>query len=269
MVRRQVLSTQSRLHAYYAVVAGLLILPGLPLFENLLLGPTGYFVAADRAATNGDFAPLLIWIAAHTTLNAVFHIVELLPFMFLVPFPRTVRQQLDGARPRSSLIFATAGQVGVILYAVALAIGIPAATTLAEGYARTLGTPRETQYLASFGNLLAIQNLVAQVAGALFLVIWLVAVSIRGARLARIPRALTLFGLGEAALLAVSAVQYLAQPMVSQTALSGLSLLLFAVWVVLFGLQVTRLPVPGGETGTSIAGASRDSDADDRQSTAR
>src|SRR5689334_25344318 len=76
-----------RLRGIYAVIAGVLIVLGIPLFESAFLAPVGYVTAADAAAHHGDFAPLLAWIATYPGPDLAFHIVEIVPFLLALALP--------------------------------------------------------------------------------------------------------------------------------------------------------------------------------------
>lgn len=257
-----------RLRGIYAVVAGALIVLGVPLFESAFLAPVGYVTAADAAAQRGDFAPLLAWIATYPGPDLAFHIVEIVPFLLALALPLTLWRVLrpapvgaGGRRPPAVYV----GAAGFACYALATAIGTVTSLRAASAYAAGSHTSAVNGFVFAFGA----QNLLSHVAGGLLLAVFLALAGIASIRSPsrRIPPLLGIFGLLTALLLAITALLFLAGPAQVEVGTGTLSFAALAFWLAGVGITLARLktlptpPMPASQTDATAGGdsASRDS----------
>jgi Domain of unknown function (DUF4386) len=228
-----------KLRGLYAIVAGLFLLVGIPLFEGAVLVPAGYFTAIEQVAGSGGFAPLLAWASQHAGLDLTFHIVELVPFLLVVGLPGSLRRALW---PRDSWIgrvAALCGMAGFGLYGLAVVIGAFATRSAADTFAS--GTQFQAQTAAGYASQYAFQTLISHVLGGLLVGLCLLLVGARIVRTRLLPRWLGFASIVPAGFLAITAVQFLAAPTQVETATSSLTFALLALWLIAMGVCVARL----------------------------
>src|SRR5215467_879711 len=115
---------RTRLRGIYAMVAGAMLLIGVPALESVSLAASGYLTAVDATARGGSFEPLLAWIAANSGLDGGFRLFELVPFLLAVTLPGTLAHVLWPAPSVGSRVTLWAGRIGFAAYAVAIIMGI-------------------------------------------------------------------------------------------------------------------------------------------------
>ncbi len=257
-----------RLRGIYAVIAGALIVIGIPLFESAFLAPVGYVTAADAAAQHGDFAPLLAWIATYPGPDLAFHIVEIVPFLLALALPLTLWRVLrpvgadgrGGRRPIAVYV----GAAGFACYALATAIGTATHLRAASAYAAGSQASAVSGFVFAFGA----QNLLSHVAGGLLVAAFLALTGITSIRSQsrRISPLLGAFGLLAALLLAITALLFLAGPAQVEVGTGTLSFAALAFWLAGVGITLARLktlptPPAPAEADATAGGdsASRDS----------
>src|SRR5262249_32578089 len=113
-----------RLRGIYALVAGGLLLVGIPLFVSAFLAPTGYIEATQAVSSARGFSPVVQWMPRHPGAAFAYRIVELAPFLLAFPLPRTLRRVLPAPKRRLSAVLAWSGQIGFACYAVALLVSL-------------------------------------------------------------------------------------------------------------------------------------------------
>lgn len=251
-----------RLRGIYAVIAGALVVIGIPLFESAFLAPVGYVTAADAAAQHGDFAPLLAWIATYPGPDLAFHIVEIVPFLLVLPLPLNLWRVLrpvgaGGRRPVAVYV----GTVGFACYALATAIGTATSLRAASAYAAGSHASAVSGFVFAFGA----QNLLSHVAGGLLVAAFLAMSGIASirSRAERIPPLLGVFGLLAALLLAITALLFLAGPAQVEVGTGTLSFAALAFWLAGVGITLARLkslPTPASEADATAGGDSASQD---------
>jgi hypothetical protein len=254
-----------RLRGIYAVIAGALIVIGIPLFESAFLAPVGYVTAADAAAQHGDFAPLLAWIATYPGPDLAFHIVEIVPFLLVLPLPLNLWRVLRPVRAGERRPLAVyVGAAGFACYALATAIGTATSLRGASAYAAGSHASAVSGFVFAFGA----QNLLSHVAGGLLVAAFLAMTGIAcmRSRSERIPPLLGAFGLLAALLLGITALLFLAGPAQVEVPTGTLSFAALAFWLGGVGIILARLktlptPPTPAETDATAGGdsASRDS----------
>jgi hypothetical protein len=75
-----------RSNGFYYVVSALFILVVAPLYQIVVLGPTG-FGAALSATSGGHYAAYLAWIGAYTTDFIIYRAILIIAFALLISFP--------------------------------------------------------------------------------------------------------------------------------------------------------------------------------------
>ncbi len=80
-------STVERLHAngFYYLISALFILIVAPLYQIVVLSPTGF-----GAAVSGHGATYLAWIGPHTTDFIIYRAILIAAFALLISFPFTL-----------------------------------------------------------------------------------------------------------------------------------------------------------------------------------
>lgn len=263
------LLSRLRTNGIYYITGALLLLLGIPLYQLLVLIPTGYDSALGATRT-GHLATYLTWISDHGIQFIVYRVLLMLAFALLISFPFTlfriiVAQEIMGEQESGeaeddevesssddgmptyawrgkgfAIIAAWSGLFGLLAYILGTVV-----STLYLFFTSLSITPR-IPIPAGFSTLSTIFSLIANTAGVGLLAL---ASLFFGAIIAR--RGLNLwpgiwiaFGYGSlavAALFSGSAVAASAAPPASQATLSTPATLLFALWILWFGIMLVRL----------------------------
>ena len=262
---------RARLRGVYAIVAGVLLLVGIPLVEGFFLAPTGYLDAVAPAAQRGDFGPLLVWTGRNGSSDLTFHLVELLPFLLAALLPAALRSVLWQRQARGGLAARLVGQVGFALFALAVLLGIASSSSSGGAYLAARSAAGRSAEAASFASAYALQNVLSHVVGGALVAVFLMLVSVRILRAGTMPRWLAYAGLLVALVLGATAVQFLAGPQQVETPLSPLAFAALALWLIVTGAVLMRLrslPHPEAAAATEDehrAGAARAHAAKDAQ----
>ncbi len=271
MKRKRTFLTKLRINGAYYLIGALLLLAGIPLYQLLVLLPQGY-ADALASAGKGFFSSYLLWIAHHLSQFLGYRALLVISFAVLLSLPFTlfriiVAQEILGQEEEEedeeetreiastetqstddmpanawrgkgfAVLAAWSGLLSIILY--------------------TLGTLASTVYLAIVSSTFsATHSNFSTIAGALSIISntiggGLLALSCLffGAIIARRglmlwPGKWVAFGytaLAVAALLSGSAVAVASAPTEGQAALTTPAILLFALWVLWFGIMLVRL----------------------------
>lgn len=246
---------RTRLRGVYAIIAGVVLLVGLPLVEGFFLAPTGYLDAVAPAAQRGDFGPLLEWTGRHASADITFHLIELVPFLLAALLPVVVRTALWQRQARGGIVAQLCGQVGFALFALVVILGIASSSSSGGAYLTASSAASRSREAASFASGYALQNVLSHVIGGVLVAVFLVLVSLRTLRAGGLPRWLGYAGLLVALLLGATAVQFLADPEQVETPLSPLSFAALALWLIAIGVILARLrslPYLDTATGTGV-----------------
>jgi hypothetical protein len=221
-----------------ALLAGALLLLGLPLYQALVLAPRGYLAVAASAA-HQHFGPYLLWFTSHTGRDVGYRLLELAIFTLAACLPGPVRRVLWPADPRGGRIALWAGVTGCLLFAAVLAFGLVALPGFAHAYV-TAGDARpvtERDYL----TVVAVETVLAKVLAAGLIAFWLTLASVRGLASGRMPAWFAYLGLATASLLGTSAVFNLGGLLFSTPATDTFALSFFALWLVILGILLLRI----------------------------
>ncbi len=232
---------RTRLRGVYAIVAGLLLLIGIPLIEGFFLAPTGYLDAVAPAAQRGDFGPLLAWTGRNGSADLTFHLIELVPFLLAALLPPVLRRTLWRREARSGLVARLCGQLGFALFALAVLLGIASSSSSAGTYLAARSAAGKSAEAVSFASAYALQNVLSHVIGGVLITVFLLLVSVRTLRAAVLPRWLAYMGLLVAILLGATALQFLADPQQVETPLSPVAFAALALWLIAAGTLLMRL----------------------------
>jgi hypothetical protein len=232
-----------RLRGGYAILAGALLLIGVPLFQSLVLSPTGYLDAVNAIITHQQFGPLLVWAAAHPFESRLFRVFEVIPFLLAFGLPGPMRALFWPDQPRGGRIAVWAGRIGFALFALALFIGMFTSAASATSYVTaTTATSRQAIALDYAGRY-ALETLLSRVLGGTGVTIFLVIFSLRmvRTRARTFPLWFAYLGIVCAALMAATALLFALGPAQATTPTSGLAFVFLALWLILEGVLLVRL----------------------------
>ena len=228
-----------KLRGIYAIVAGAVLLLGIPLYQSLFFSNTGYTPAVEAIAKHEDFKPLLAWISQHTGADVVSRLLYLLPLLAMTTLPGSLRRVLWPKEAAAGRAMAWSGTIGFGCYALASVIGIVASLSGASSYRPA--SPSTSGPVAAFAAAYAWNSLLAHIVGGTLLALCIFLTSMRILRERALLPWLGMLGLLEAALLAVVAIQYSAGLKQAQTTLQPFSLVMLALWLISIGTQLAWL----------------------------
>ena len=256
-----------KLRGIYAIVAGAVLLLGIPLYQSLFFSNTGYTSAVDAIAKREDFKPLLAWISQHTGADVTSRLLFLLPLLAMTTLPGSLRRVLYPRESRAGWAMAWSGAIGFGCYALASVIGIVASVSGVNSYRPS--SPSNSGPVAAFAAAYAWNSLLAHIIGGGLIALCILLVSLRILREQTLLPWLGLLGLLEAALLVVVAIQYSAGLKQAQTTLQPFSLVMLALWLISIGTQLAWLrALPEVSTpATSVAPTTSDASAKSAGST--
>src|SRR5712692_10044342 len=272
LMKRTFLSKLNTNGVYY-IIGALLLLPGVPLYQLLVLVPEGYSDAL-AAAGPGHFGPYLAWINTHTFQFIGYRLVLIIAFALVLSLPFTlfriiVAQEVLGYeedeeeeagedpqeesgqedKPESrfdeawrgkgyAVIAAWSGLFGIILYALGTLAGTIYTVGIAASF--SLSLPDSFSTFSSFFTI--ITNTAGGGLLALACLFFGAVIARRGLNLW--PGIWVAFGyaaLALAALFSGSAVATANSPLGGQAALTTAAILGFALWVLWLGVMLVRL----------------------------
>jgi hypothetical protein len=269
-MKKRPLLFRLRTNGFFYSVSALLLLVGVPLYEFLLLSPTGYGLALN-ASSAGLYSAYLAWIGAHPVEFVGYRLLLVVAFALLLSLPFTLyriivaqelMRQIDQAEEEDNeeeeesssnglpayawrgkgfaVLAAWAGLGGLLIYLLGTVASTLYYITTGNGFTPTKQPPDNFAALATFfainTNTIGIGLLAL---AALFF----------GALIARSGRALwpgvwLTFGyaaLAVAALLSGSAVGAANSPITGQAPLTVPAVLFFALWILWLGIMLIRL----------------------------
>ena len=259
----------------YYIIGGLLLLPGVPLYQLLVLVPQGY-TDALFAAGSGRFSPYLAWINGHTVQFIGYSLLLMIAFAFVFNLPFTIfriiiaqevlgdeedeKEEADEDakgesgeedKPESrfaeawrgkgyAVIAAWSGLFGIILYVLGTLAGTIYLVASASTYTPNSALPNNLDVLSS--TFAITTNSAGGGLLALACLFFGAIIASRGRRLW--PGKWVAFGymaLALAALFSGSAVAVANTPTGGQAALTTSAILCFAIWVLWLGIMLVRL----------------------------
>ncbi len=264
-------SLLSRLHinGICYLVGALILLLGVPIYQQLVLVPLGYS-SALASSNSGNFLPYLFWIHSYSFQFVVYRALLGIAFLLLLTLPFTlfriiVAQEILGQQGQTEEI-ATDEPSDT---EQSETDGMPAYAWRGKGFAIVaawsglfgliiyiLGTIASTLYFIVVSNgspllstLVMPTSVLSVITNTVGIGLLALAALFFGAVIARSGRKLwpdtwVAFGylaLAVAALLSGSAVAVASAPTQEQAALTSPAILLFALWVLWMGIMLVRL----------------------------
>src|SRR5260221_14452270 len=101
-----------RARGILALVAGAILLMGVPVYQALVLAPRGYLAVAASIAAGAGFWGYLLWAGMHTGADVGFRIVGLSAFALAPSLPGPLRGILWPDDPQGGRRAMLAGQAG-------------------------------------------------------------------------------------------------------------------------------------------------------------
>lgn len=230
-----------RLRGGYAILAGVLLLIGVPIFQALVLSPTGYVNAVNAIIDHQNFGPLLSWAAAHPFESRLFRVFEVIPFLLALGLPGPMRGLLWPEQPRGGRVALWAGRVGFALFALALFIGMFTSAASASSYVTAQGSTARQAIALDYAGRYAIETLLSRVLGGVGVTIFLVIINLRMVRTRQFRLWFAYLGIVCAALQAATALLFALGPAQATTPTSGLAFIFLALWLIFAGILLVRL----------------------------
>jgi hypothetical protein len=226
-----------KLQGFYSLLAGAILLLGVPIYQAVVLGPAGYRAPSDTAFSNGDYGPLLLWIAGHGSAFIIFRCIELVAFLLMLRLPLALYRALRARGTTLARWTLVGGTGGMALFAAMIALSTVTFVNTAASYSQTRGGPASAQnILTSFKGFYGIEALGQNTLGGFLVAIFLLSASLLIARSGKLSNLLVYFGLLAAALMAALALLFAVSPPSAQTQLNTPALASFAVWLIWFGI---------------------------------
>ncbi len=232
---------QVRLRGGYAILAGILLLIGIPLFQSLVLAPMGYLTAVNAIVAHQGFGPLLVWAAAHPAESRLFRVLEVVPFLLALGLPGPLRSTLWPEERRGGRLALWVGRIGFALYALALFIGMFTSAASASSYALAQSGSAQQAIALDYAGHYALETFISRVLGGICLTIFLILVSMRMVRKKRFPLWFAVLGVLCAALQATTALFFALGPTQATTPTAGVSFIALALWLVVAGIFLVRV----------------------------
>jgi hypothetical protein len=227
-----------RARGVMALLAGALLLLGLPLYQTLVLAPRGYLAVAS-SASHRHFGPYLLWFAGHTIPDVGYRLLELVIFVLAASQPGPLRRVLWPNEPHGGRVAQWVGVIGCLLFAAVLAIGLIAVPSYAHAYAATAPQNAATEH--GYAALVAVETVLAQVLAAGLIALWQFLMSVRGLVSGRMPAWFAYLGLATASLLGTSAVFSLGGLVLVAPATDTYALSFLALWLLMLGVLLLRI----------------------------
>jgi hypothetical protein len=267
MKRKRTFLTKLRVNGAYYIIAALLLLVGVPLYQLFVLLPQGYADALTSAA-KGSFSTYLLWIGQHPGQFLGYRALLVISFAVLLSLPFTlfriiVAQEILGQEEEEeneaaeiqtadgmpayawrgkgfAVLAAWLGLLGIILYTFGTLASAIYLAIVSSAFSAHTTTPANFAAIASALSILS--NTIGSGLLALSCLFFGAVIARRGLKLW--PGVWVAFGytaLAVAALLSGSAVAVASAPTEGQAALTTPAILLFALWVLWFGIMLVRL----------------------------
>ena len=226
-----------KLQGFYSLLAGAILLLGVPIYQAVVLGPAGYRAPSDTAFSKGDYGPLLLWIANHGSAFIIFRCIELVAFLFMLRLPLALYRALCSRGTTLARWMLVGGIGGVVLFAAMIALSTFTFVNTAASYSQTRGGSSAAQnMLANFNAFYGVEALGQNTLGGFLIAIFLLCASLLIARSGKLSNLLVYFGLLAAALMAALALLFAVSPPSAQTQLNTPALASFAVWLIWLGM---------------------------------
>jgi hypothetical protein len=218
----------------FALLAGIVFLLGVTLYQGLVLAPTGFLAATVPISQHQQFGPYLVWASRHAAIDAGFRAVEATTFVLALAVPGALGRLLwpdDGPQATRAL---WAGRLGFAAFIVQIGLTTLATPLLARQYVSQPTNQAAT--LHTYGLLFGGETILASVVGGGLITTFLALASLRGSASGRLPGWLAYVGLATAGLLGVSALFALFAPTQPETPTSAIAFLGLSAWFIAIGI---------------------------------
>lgn len=226
-----------RRRGVFGLVAGLLLLFGVPIYQAIFLTPTGY--TPLRLDNVSSFGAYLGWVAVHTWAYLGSRVVSVLPFLLALGLPGPLRRILWGEPRTEGRTPMLLGQIGFGLFALVLLLGFVIVPNAAHDYLAHPGS--RADIARSYHALYEFETVVATVVGLGMIALAIAMMSLRAIATGRLPTWYAYIGLATAGLLAATAVFALFGLSVASAQVQQFSLPALAIWLVLAGSVLLRI----------------------------
>lgn len=225
----------------YSLLAGIVLLIVIPVYQATVLAPAGYQAPAAAAFSQGNYGPLLEWIGTHSTEFLIFRLLELSAFLLIWRLPLALARALRGYGQTLARWTLVCGTGGVAIFGGLLALSTVTFFNTASEYSQAAtGSTTANDILTSFNGLYGAEALGQNSLGGALIAIFLLCSSLLIARSGKLSSLLVYFGLLAAALLAGLALLYAISPPDAQTQMTTPALLAFAIWLIWLGILLLR-----------------------------
>ncbi len=241
-----------KLQGFYSLLAGAILLLGVPIYQAVVLAPAGYRAPSDTAFSKGDYGPLLLWIAGHGSDFIIFRCIELVAFLLMLRLPLALYRALRARGTTLARWMVVSGLGGLALFTAMIALSTFTFVNTAASYSQARGGSAAAQnILTSFNGFYGLEALGQNTLGGFLIAIFLLCASLLIARSGKLSNLLVYFGLLAAALMAALALLFAVSPPSAQTQLNTPALASFAVWLIWLGmllnLRAARLAPEAGQ----------------------
>jgi hypothetical protein len=227
-----------RARGVMALLAGALLLLGLPIYQALVLTPRGYLPVAASAA-HQHYGPYLLWFAGSPGSDIGYRLLELAIFLLAACQPGPLRRVLWPTDPRGGRVAMLLGMVGCLLFAAVLVLGLLALPGYAHAYATDAARRHGTEQ--GYARLVTIETVLAKVLATALIALSLAIMSVRGLASGRMPAWFAYLGLATASLLGTAAIFNLGGLLFGTSATDTYALSFFALWLVMLGVLLLRI----------------------------
>jgi hypothetical protein len=228
------------LQGLYSLLAGLVLLIGVPVYQAIVLGPAGYRAPSDTAFNHADYGPLLLWISNHGGAFTVFRLLELLTFLLALRLPFALYRVFRSYGSTLARWMVVCGLVGLVLFAAILALSTVSFINAAASYSQASSAAAAKAIASDFSSLYGIEGLAQNTLGGALLALFLLCASLLFARSGKMQGLLVYFGLLAAALMAALALLFAVSAPDAQTQLTTPALAAFAAWLIWLGILLMR-----------------------------
>jgi uncharacterized membrane protein len=254
-----------KLQGFYSLLAGAILLLGVPIYQAVVLAPAGYHAPSDTAFSKGDYGPLLLWIAGHGSEFIIFRCIELVAFLLMLRLPLALYRALRSRGTTLARWMVVSGLGGLVLFAAMIALSTFTFVNTAASYSQAHeGSAAAQNILTSFNGFYGIEALGQNTLGGFLIAIFLLCASLLIARSGKLSNLLVYFGLLAAALMAALALLFAVSPPSAQTQLNTPALASFAVWLIWLGMllnlravhlvpDAAQTTAPANQSGEQIA----------------
>jgi hypothetical protein len=229
-----------KVQGVYSILAGMVLLLGVPLYQAAVLAPDGYQALAASAFSQGTYGPLLLWISSHSQAFAVFRLLEFGAFLLMLRVPQALSRVLGAYGRTLARWVLIAGTAGITLFGAMIALSTFTFINTANDYNQSATPAARSNLLQNFQGFYGIEALAQNTLGGTLLALFLLCTSLLIARTGKLPALLVYFGLLAAALLAGLALLYAISPQSAQTQLTTPALASFAIWLIWLGIVLLQ-----------------------------